>query len=139
MKEVLTMMSKNFKKAALMEKNGLLFHIYETTDGEATVYYFPQESDVFTDSFGENPECPEDIAKGEEIPSELILFSGRYSACKRWFNDDNGDAEEMAKASLKRLHDEDEWALSFYMNGCSYDGSATDIDAEYKENGLTLY
>lgn len=133
------MMSKNFKKAALMEKNGLLFHIYETTDGEATVYYFPQESDVFTDNFGENPECPEDIARGEEIPSELILFSGRYSACKRWFNDDNGDAEEMAKASLKRLHDEDEWALSFYMNGCSYDESATDIDAEYKEDGLTLY
>lgn len=133
------MMSKNLKKAEVAVKDGFLFHVYETTDGEATVYYFPQESDVFTDNFGENPECPEDIARGEEIPSELILFSGRYSACKRWFNDDNGDAEEIAKASLKRLHDEDEWALSFYMNGCSYDGSATDIDAEYKEDGLTLY
>lgn len=133
-------MKNNFKKAEVAEKNGLLFHIYETTDGEGTVYYVPQENDIFTDNFGENPERPEDIAKGEEIPSELILFSGRYGACKRWFNDDdNNDAKEMAKASLKRLHDEDEWALSFYMNGCSYDGSATDIDAEYEEDGLTLY
>lgn len=42
-------------------------------------------------------------------------------------------------ATVGGRHDEDEWALSFYMNGCSYDGSATDIDAEYKEDGLTSY
>lgn len=132
-------MKNNFKKAEVAEKDGLLFHVYETTNGEGTVYYVPREKDIFTDNFGENPENPVDIAKGEEVPSELILFSGRYGACKRWFNDDNNDAEEMAKASLKRLHDEDEWALSFYINGCSYDGSATDIDAEYAKVGLTLY
>lgn len=132
------MMNKNFKKAALMEKNGLLFHVYETTDGEATVYYFPQESDVFTDSFGDS-ERPSDIAYGDTIPSELVLFGGKVSNCERWFNDGDCDGKELAKAALKRVHDEDGWALSFYMNGCRLNGSATEIDDAYKEDGLELY
>ena len=132
------MTMNDVKKAVLMKKNGLKFHVYEDFDGEATVYYFPEENDVFTDSFSDS-ERPADIAYGDVIPSELLLFSGKVSNCERWFSDGDCDGKELAKAALKRVHDEDGWALSFYMNGCRLDGSATDIDAEYKEDGLTLY
>lgn len=131
-------MTNDFKKAQLMEKDGLLFHLYETTDGKATVYYFPQATDEFSDSWGENIQHPDDIVQNEEIPSELILFEGSYAACKRWFKNEDDDAHVLALAALERLDDENDWGLSFYVGGHSYSGD-TSVDDGYREEGLELY
>lgn len=127
---------KNIKKAQALKKDGLLFHLYETTDGKTTVYYFPRTTDKFLDSW-DGIQHPNDIVRGEEIPSELILFKGTYSACKRWFSNKD-DAHVLALSALERFDDANDWGLSFYMSDRPYSGD-TFIDDAYRKKGLELY
>lgn len=137
LREGIKMLTNNFKKAQLMKKDGLVFHLYETTDGKATIYYFPRTTDKFFDSW-DGIQHPNDIVEYEEIPSELILFKGSYENCKRWFNDKEDDAHILCLASLERLDDKNNYGLSFYISRRPYSGD-TSIDDSYRKKGLELY
>ena len=102
------------KYAKAFKKNGLTFHMYVDFHGDATVLYAPSEGDTFTDSFGENPQQPSDITN--DIPSELLIFDGKESDCKRWFASKDTDAHALALAALKRLNSDEGWSLEHYLS-----------------------
>lgn len=88
-------------KARVMHKDGLKFHLYHLADDCGKIYYCPQE----TDNYGKDEAVkhPLDVYSDAPLPNEVLVASGSYNACRRWFYNHEHDAISLSRAALQSL------------------------------------